>query len=233
MPAIPPAASCDGGAAGQVAMSRVFAPERNRARAGDSELLAWLPASYMRDGPADWPATWALTHMMATTSSAFRGNGHLVLDSRLTTHAFAGSMAAHHCESCGQEQAVAARPVASPRPVGSSGDDGSRLLFLHENLVARVSDNLRLLRQLVAHALREAAASKRLLVLPMLPCNASWVVQHPRDEQLVWDARARIGGPTCYNGLHGWSMCWPGSFYALAFEPGVAARRAAAVQHGA
>jgi hypothetical protein len=93
------------------------------------------------------------------------------------------------------------------------------------------------LRQLVARALRAAALTQRVLVLPPLPCDSPWLQRSEdtnghggvADGRVLVVPRAPGGaGVDCYVGSHSYEFCWPWDHTAHAFDPIVARRRGAA-----
>ena len=112
------------------------------------------------------------------------------------------------------------------------------LMFLKDSLVTAASrrPDVGPLRELLARALRAAALTQRLLVLPPLPCDSPWLRRSENgnghggvaDNRVVVVPRAR-GGVDCYVGAHSYEFCWPWDHVAYAYDPIVARRRAAAI----
>jgi len=169
------------------------------------EWLLWAPSYFISFGEiaaAGWqdgvtPAS-ALTHMLTSRACW-----------RLTTneaHDFSGHAARQAYMQVHHKWA----PQLTQRRAGDAA-----LLFLAEAEVAaavRHRSPLRL-RALVAHGLRAAAATGRLLVLPHFLCaDAPWVAKNERSLTGILDERLLVTGPpsalTCHPGPHPGTDCW-------------------------
>ncbi len=114
------------------------------------------------------------------------------------------------------------------------------LLFISPHLVAVASgtDTPKALRGLIRRALLAATLTRRILVLPQLPCDSAWIgngsVTVTPSRRNISDPRVFIVGSysafKCYVGAHSYETCWPWEHVTFEFDPNVVERRPGALQ---